>query len=402
MQYDATVIISGGGMASLALAAALGQQNIPVIIIEKSRLDKLAQEPDGRALAITPAARYFMIRLGAWQYMRPRGVIEEIRVSDNHAPRFLHFDALDNDQPMGHIIESHLVRAALTTIVKRHSSIKIIENATIEQCDFEELNHVQVRLSDGRTFTSQLVVGAEGRGSFLRNLARIKLTKFDYGQTAFVCNIHQSLPHHNIAIELFRDSGPFALLPLEDPHKGGIVFCAFNRDGQRLKAMSDTEFEAKLNHISQGIIGDIKLASDRWSFPLSWQWAHEMVKGRLALVGDAAHGMHPIAGQGINMGFRDSAELAEQIIAAHQNGDDAGGASYLSAYQKARRADNMQMMLATDALVRLFCSKLPFVSNARQFGLFMMNKLPFVKNTFVHQAMGVKSSLPGFMQPIGE
>ncbi len=212
--------------------------------------------------------------------------------------------------------------------------------------------------------------------------------------------IHQSLPHHDIAIELFRDSGPFALLPLEETHKGGIVFCAFNHDAQRLKAMDDLAFEAELNRISQGIIGDIKLASSRWSFPLTWQWAHEMIKGRLALIGDAAHGMHPIAGQGINMGFRDAATLAEQIIKAAHHGNDIGGSEYLANYQRMRRPDNLQMMLATHALVHLFTSKIPLMPTARQLGMAAMNKLPFVKNQFVRNAMGVKPSLPQLMQPL--
>ncbi len=395
---EAQVVIVGGGLAGLSLATALGQKAIETIVIEKNSLDELAREPDGRALAVTPAARYFLTRLKAWEYIDVFGKIGEIHVSDDHAPLFLHFDKIQNG-PMGHIVESFRLRRALTETARAQNAVTILDGETIDDISFNELS-VNIKLASGKMLTSRLTVGAEGRRSFLRNKANIQLTKWDYGQTAFVFNIHQSKPHNNVAIELFRPSGPFALLPLEEPHKGSIVFCAFNKDAQKLKQMSKTEFEAELMRLSQGMIGDIKVMTERWAFPLSWQWAHRMIDNRLALIGDAAHGMHPIAGQGINMGFRDAAQLAENIEEAIDKNKDAGSHFYLEKYQKARRPDNLQMMLATDALVKLFCSRLPAVPFMRQFGLGAMQKMPWFKDKFVKEAMGVKPSLPKLMQPI--
>lgn len=395
---EAQVVIAGGGLAGLSLATALGQAGIETIVIEKNRLDDLANEPDGRALAVTPAARYFLMRLGAWQHINQKGRIDEILVSDNHAPLFLNFDPLPNGEPMGNIVESFLLRRSLTKTVRAQKSVTVLEGRTISDVDYRDLT-VKLLLDDNSQITARLAVGAEGRRSPLREKARINLTKWDYGQTAFVFNIHQTKPHNNVAIELFRPSGPFALLPLEEPNKGGIVFCAFNKDAERLKAMNNLEFEAELMNLSQGLIGDITLASERWAFPLSWQWAHKMIDKRLALVGDAAHGMHPIAGQGINMGFRDSAQLAQDITRSVSENNDAGDSQCLNRYQKARRYDNMQMMLATDALVKLFCSQIPGVNMARQFGLGAMQKLPFFKGKFVKEAMGISKDLPHMMQP---
>ncbi len=397
---EAQVIIAGGGLAGLSLATALGQMNIETIVIEKNSLEDLANEPDGRALAVTPAARYFLTRLGAWEYIEVFGKIDEIHVSDDHAPLFLHFDKIKNG-PMGHIVESFRLRRSLTETARAQASVTILDEETIEDISFNELS-VHVKLASGKTLTSRLAVGAEGRRSMLRNKANIQLTKWDYGQTAFVFNIEQSKPHHNVAIELFRPSGPFALLPLEETHKGSIVFCAFNKDAEKLKQMSKTEFEAELMRLSQGMIGDIKVITERWAFPLTWQWAHKMIAHRLALIGDAAHGMHPIAGQGINMGFRDAAQLAEDIQKAVKEHKDAASPFYLEKYQKARRPDNLQMMLATDALVKLFCSRLPAIPLMRQLGLGAMQKMDWFKDKFVKEAMGVKPSLPKLMQPFDD
>ncbi len=395
---EAQVVIAGGGLAGLSLATALGKMNIETVVIEKNSLQELANEPDGRALAVTPAARYFLTRLKAWEHIDVYGKIDEIHVSDDHAPLFLHFDKIKNGS-MGHIVESFRLRRALTETARAQKSVTILDEETIEDVNFEELS-VKWQLASGKNLTSRLAVGAEGRRSSLRNKANIQLTKWDYEQTAFVFNIHQSKPHNNVAIELFRPSGPFALLPLEEAHKGSIVFCAFNKDAQTLKKMNNEEFEAHLMTISQGMIGDIKVITKRWAFPLSWQWAHRMIDNRLALIGDAAHGMHPIAGQGINMGFRDSAQLAEDIYKAIKQSKDAGHSSYLEQYQKARRYDNLQMMLATDGLVKLFCSRLPPLPFIRQLGLGAMQKMPWFKSKFVKEAMGVKTSLPKLMQPI--
>ncbi|MFV0431440.1 MAG: UbiH/UbiF/VisC/COQ6 family ubiquinone biosynthesis hydroxylase [Alphaproteobacteria bacterium] len=395
---DAQVIIAGGGLAGLSLATALGQVGIDTIVIEKNTLDNLANEPDGRALAVAGASKYFLMRLGAWQYVDRYGSIDEIHVSDNHAPLFLHFDKV-KEGPMGHIVESFLLRRSLTKAMRAQKSVTIMEGCSIKEADFRPLS-ASVTLDNGQKLTANLVVAAEGRSSPLRQKAGIRLTKWDYGQTAFVFNINHTKPHNNIAIELFRPSGPFALLPLEEPNKGSIVFCAYHREVGKLKNMSDSEFEAKLMELSQGMIGDITLNSQRWAFPLSWQWAHEMIDTRLALVADAAHGMHPIAGQGINMGFRDTAQLAQDIIKAVNEGKDIGDEATLQAYQKARRFDNLQMMLATDGLVKLFSSQFPGVGTARQLGLAAMHKLPLFKQKFVKEAMGISKDMPKMMQPL--
>lgn len=395
---EAQVVIVGGGLAGLSLATALGQMNIKTIVIEKNSLATLAKEPDGRALAVTPAARYFLTRLGAWAHIDVFGKIDEIHVSDDHAPLFLHFDKIA-DGPMGHIVESFRLRKALTQTALAQPSVTILDETDIQDVAFNQLS-VSFTLKDGQKINARLAVGAEGRRSHLRNLANIQLTKWDYGQTAFVFNIRQSKSHNNVAIELFRPSGPFALLPLEEPNKGSIVFCAFHKDAERLKKMGKSEFEAELMRISQGLIGHIEVITERWAFPLSWQWSHKMIGHRLALIGDAAHGMHPIAGQGINMGFRDAAQLAEDIQRAIQKEQDAGSRFYLEAYQKMRRPDNLQMMLATDGLVKLFCSRFPPVPFMRQLGLGAMQKMPWFKNQFVKEAMGIKASLPKLMQPM--
>ncbi|HEX7389010.1 MAG TPA: FAD-dependent monooxygenase, partial [Acidiphilium sp.] len=319
--------------------------------------------------------------------------IEQIRVSDGKpgkpaSPLFLHFDHRDvGDDPFGWIIEARSLRMAINR--RLAEADRLILRAPAEATVTRDDDRATIALAGGETFRARLVVAADGRASRLRTEARIPVTRFAYRQSAVVCAIAHEEPHRGVALEHFLPGGPFAQLPMSDAENGAhvsaIVFTDSHAVAARLGALDGARFTAEVARRLGDHLGAIRLVGKRWTYPLSALHAHRYFANRLALVGDSAHGIHPIAGQGLNLGLRDAMALARLIDTA----DDPGAPELLIRYQRERRPDNLMMLLATDGLDRLFSTDLPPVRLARDLGLAAVNRIPGLKRAFMRTAMGL-------------
>jgi 2-octaprenyl-6-methoxyphenol hydroxylase len=319
--------------------------------------------------------------------------ILEIRVSDGDMPFFLHFDHREvGDRPFGFMVENRFIRTALHRAVLRQPAITLLAPVEAEAVE-RGAAAATVRLADGRQLRTPLVIGAEGRKSPLREAAGIRLLTWDYAQTAIVCTVSHELPHDGIAKEHFLPAGPFALLPMRG-NRSSLVWTERTELAPALLALADDEFDAEIEARAGGHWGRMHCEGQRWSYPLSLQNAERYIDTRLALIGDAAHAMHPIAGQGLNLGLRDVAALAEVTVEAARLGLDHGGPAVLQRYQQWRRFDALTMLVMTDGLNRLFSTDMVPVRWARSLGLGMVNGLPALKRFFERHAAAMSGDLP--------
>jgi 2-octaprenyl-6-methoxyphenol hydroxylase len=324
------------------------------------------------------------------------GPITGIRVSDGKvgrpaSPLFLHFDAAEvGDAPFGWMVEARSLRMALNALMAELPSLHVFApaDATVQRQDAGALVQVQ----GGPQIAARLVVAAEGRRSPLREQAGIRVTHLPYHQTGIVCCIAHAVPHNGIALEHFLPGGPFAQLPMAAtpaaPNISAIVWTERTPMAERIMRLDEPAFMRELSRRMGDHLGDLRLLGRRWSYPLAAMLVHRYTDTRLALVGDAAHGIHPIAGQGLNLGFRDIGALAELVIAAVQSGEDPGGPALLRRYQAARRPDNMLMLAATDALDRLFSNDIPPIRLVRDLGIAAVHRIGPLKRMFMRRAMG--------------
>jgi 2-octaprenyl-6-methoxyphenol hydroxylase len=332
--------------------------------------------------------------------------IMDIRVSDGRvgraaAPFFLHFAQQDLDArtagPLGYIVENRVTREALHARAEALPALKLLAPASIAEMN-RDPGAVAVRLEDGRALRAQLVIAADGRRSAQRQAAGIEITEWDYPQDAIVATIHHDKPHHGVAFEHFLPAGPFALLPMTDTPEGqprsSLVWAEKRALVPTMMALSDADFSAELMRRFGGGLGFLREVGGRWSYPLSLLFAERIVDHRLALVGDAAHGIHPISGQGLNLGLRDVAALAEILVDARRLGLDLGGAEVLAAYPRWRRFDNLALMAVTDSLNRLFSNDIGPIRLARDLGLAAVDRMPPLKSFFMRHAMGLVGDLP--------
>jgi 2-octaprenyl-6-methoxyphenol hydroxylase len=309
---------------------------------------------------------------------------------------FLHFDhreAADPDEepgPFGWMVEARHLRMALNTCLNGTPNLRVFAPAQATVARAAE--SATVRLADGTEITCKLVIAAEGRQSPLREQAGILVTRMAYGQTGIVCAIAHEKPHHNTALEHFLPAGPFAQLPMcgtdQADNISAIVWTERDAEAARMIALDDATLSRQIQRRLGDHLGTVRLLGRRWSYPLTAMHAHRYFDRRLVLVGDAAHGVHPIAGQGLNLGFRDAAALADLLIDAAGRGQDLGAPDLLVRYQRARRPDNLLMLAATDALDRLFSTDFPPVRLIRDLGLGAVQRLPRLKRVFMRQAMG--------------
>jgi 2-octaprenyl-6-methoxyphenol hydroxylase len=389
------VLIVGGGMVGLTLAAALGGAGISVAVVDRSDMNAtVVPEFDGRASAIAAGSRAVLNAIGAWPAMAPHaGPILEIRVTDGASPLFLHYDSRDlGDGPLGHIVENRHIRLALLERIGALDSVRIIGGRGVISNDRDVLGATAV-LDDGTEITSQLIVAADGRNSPLRQDAGIGVTGWDYGQTGIVCTVAHERPHRGIAQERFLTPGPFAILPMTG-NRSSIVWTERTDVAKRLMALDDAAFKDELARRFGDYLGELDVVGPRFSYPLSLVHAERYIDNRLALIGDAAHGMHPIAGQGFNIGIRDVAALAEVIVDAARLGLDLGAETGLERYQRWRRFDNTVMLALTDGLNRLFSNEITPVRLARDAGLAAVNRMPGLKRVLMRHAMGRAGELP--------
>jgi 2-octaprenyl-6-methoxyphenol hydroxylase len=381
------------------LACRLAEAGLSVAVVDRAALPPMEHPAfDGRAYAIAAGSRPLLDEAGIWRELPlPSGPIEQIRVSDGKvgrpaSPLFLHFDHADlGGQPLGWMVEARSLRVALNARLN-FSGDRIAVHAPARAEVLRSAAGVQVRLDTGASFEARLVIAAEGRESPLRREAGITAARWAYRQSALVCAIAHERPHERVALEHFLPAGPFAQLPMADGEKGehlsAIVWTEHKETAPRLMALDDAAFGAELQLRLGGHLGRVRPVGRRWLYPLSAMYVHRMVAERLAVVGDAAHGIHPIAGQGLNLGLRDAIKLAGLLIEAHRAGDDLGSAALLARYERGRRLDHVSMLVATDGLDRLFSTGNPLVRLVRDVGLGGVQRMPALKRFFMSRATG--------------
>jgi 2-octaprenyl-6-methoxyphenol hydroxylase len=356
---------------------------------------------DGRAYAVAAGSRRLLEAAGLWDALpQAPGPILDIRVSDGRIGRgasslHLHFNHTeagppDDATPFGWMVEARSLRVALNSTLHTLPNLHLFApaDAVVDRRE----DQATIRVVDGPTINARLVVAAEGRNSPLREKAGIPVTRAAYGQRGIVCAIAHEKPHNGVALEHFLPSGPFAQLPMAPtegaPNISAIVWTERTATADRIAAMDDTLFTREVARRLGPQLGAIRLVGRRWTYPLSAMHAQRYTSTRLALIGDAAHGIHPIAGQGLNLGFRDILALSDLVLTALQSGQDPGRPELLSSYQRRRRPDNLAMLAATDALDRLFSTNNPVLRTARDIGIAAVDRIPSLKRAFMRAAMG--------------
>ncbi len=403
---DPDVLIVGGGLVGLTLGLALGGAGLSVAIVDRERPDAAAADAfDGRASALAWGSVRALMGIGLWDRLAPHAQpINDIRVTDGDSLLFLHYDhrqtGIVHDgtaAPLGYIVENRFTRRALYAAVRDVPSIRLIAPADVATLERQTATTV-AHLTDGTTLRAPLAVACDGRESPLRTAAGITTVRWPYPQTGIVCAIAHEHPHEGIAHERFLPAGPFAVLPLPDSpegeHRSSIVWTERSELAPAMLQLDDDAFAVEIAHRFGDGLGRIRATGRRWSYPLGLIHAQNYVAHRLALAGDAAHGIHPIAGQGLNLGLRDVAALAECIVDASRLGLDIGVGEGLAKYERWRRVDNLLLVAATDVLNRLFSNNIAPVRLARDLGLGAVEKLPPLKRLFMRHAMGLLGTLP--------
>ncbi|MBY0407735.1 MAG: UbiH/UbiF/VisC/COQ6 family ubiquinone biosynthesis hydroxylase, partial [Rickettsiales bacterium] len=381
-RYD--VIIVGGGMVGASLAIALAQAQMRVALVEKTPTpERLEPAFDGRVSAIAYGSKAMLAGIGAWPRMAPHAEpIWDIRVSDGQAPFFLHYDHAEiGREPFGYIIENRHTRIALHETAKALPTLHLHEGHGVHS--LERLpGQVRLELENGEVLEAALVIGADGKHSRMRTLLGIEATSWDYRQSAIVCTISHENPHHGLAQERFLPAGPFAVLPMQ-ANRSSLVWVEPQDRIPIYMELPESELLQEITERVGGYLGKLTLEGPRFTYPLGVLHARSYIAHRACLIGDAAHAIHPIAGQGVNMGFRDVGVLAELLTARHRLGQDLGSEDTLAHYQRWRRFDNTTMVVVTDTLNRLFGSSLLPVKLARGLGLWGVSRLPPLKRLFM-------------------
>ena len=399
-RFDIAII--GAGLAGSALAAALGGSPWRVALIEAQPLS--LQWPalgngiddfDLRVSALTAASQHFLEQLGAWRHIVAQRVssYRHMHVWDGDGTGAIHFDAAEvNRGELGHIVENNLLQTALLHSVNAHRNVQVFSSAPVEKFAHDS-NGIDITLQDGTSLHTTLLVGADGSNSRVREWAQFSMRDWDYGHTAIVATIQTERAHAQTARQIFRREGPLAFLPLQtlsgDEHFSSIVWSTLPDEAQSLMAMNDEHFMQALGRAFEFTLGEIKGTSRRVAFPLRARHVNEYVQTNIALIGDAAHTIHPLAGQGINLGFLDAQALARELLRAQQRGLSAADSDVLGRYQRERKSDNVATLAAMEGFKRLFGAQALPVRLLRNVGLKWADRSGPLKRLMIRQAMGI-------------
>ena len=396
------IVIGGGAFAGLALALALRQglgPDVPVIVADPALAMRPSRDP--RASAIVAACRRMFDAIGVWDAVAAEAqpildmVVTDSKVDDATRPTFLTFAGeVEPGEPFAHMVEN---RRLIDELVQRTEAAGIDLRATPVTTFDSRPNGVSVTLGDGSVIEAALLVAADGARSKLRERAGIATHGWDYDQSGIVVTVGHERDHEGRAEEHFLPAGPFAILPLKG-NRSSLVWTEKRRDAERIVAMPEDEFHAELERRFGLHLGEVKALDKPRAFPLGYFVARSFIGERLALIGDAAHVIHPIAGQGLNMGLKDVAALAESIVDAARLGMDFGQSDVLERYQRWRRFDTMSMGVATNVLNFMFSNDLPFVRSIRDIGLGIVDRLPPLKGAFIKQAAGLSGEVPRLLK----
>jgi 2-octaprenyl-6-methoxyphenol hydroxylase len=392
------VIILGGGLVGLTLAIALDAHGLSATVIDPANpASQLAAGFDGRASAVASAPWRMLQAIGVGARLEGLGCpIRSIRVQEGLTPEALMFDPRKEDEPLGLMFENRAVRSALRESALAAGRLDLRMPARAVEV-VRDAAGVTVTLDDGSIVKAPLLIGAEGRNSPTREAAGIQVARWRYDHTAIIATIGHALPHGNVAYEIFYPSGPFAILPMLDDaegHRSAIVWSVPSADGPATLGLPPRAFLAELDKRMGGMLGALRLLSPLSSYPLGFHHAATITAERLALVGDAAHGIHPIAGQGLNLGFRDAAALVEVLVEGARLGMDLGDAQLLARYQRWRSLDTFMVAASTDGLTRLFGMPGRTASAVRRFGLGAVQRIAPLKSFFMSEARGESGDLP--------
>ena len=389
------VVIAGGGLVGLTLGVALAGAGIETAVVDGAPPAAMRDAAfDGRVSSIALGSRRVLDGIGVWPALADDAQpILEIRVSDGDAPLFLHYDhETVGSDPLGYIVENRSIRAALLERAAALAALRHLAPASVEALK-PAAGAVQARLADGRCVRARLAVAADGANSGLRTAAGIETVRWSYEQTGIVCTVLHERPHRGIAHERFLPAGPFAILPMTGD-RSSLVWTERAALAPSLMEASSEVFARELGARFGDFLGALEPTGPRWSYPLRLAHAKRYVAPRLALAGDAAHAIHPLAGQGFNLGIRDAAVLAELVVDRARLGLDIGSDDVLTYYQRRRRFDSVLLMGVTDGLNRLFSNDNQGLRLVRDVGLAAVNEMPPVKRFFMRHAMGLAGDLP--------
>ncbi|MEM9425447.1 MAG: FAD-dependent monooxygenase [Pseudomonadota bacterium] len=398
MSYDTDILIAGGGLNGLSMALALRSAGFAVTLVDPQPVKTRANAKfDGRSYALAIASKRVLTALDIWERVADPQPILGIKVTDGRAgeapsPLMLAFDHAEIEEgPMGFMVEDRKLRPALLSGAKDAGVVQLEKDSVT--AEVADAAGTTVTLSSGKTLRARLLIACDGKKSAIAERAGIRRTGWSYGQTALVCAIQHEKPHHGIAHQYFMPSGPLAILPLTD-NRASIVWTERTDRAIAIQAMSDPAYLDELRPRFGSFLGEIGLAGDRFTYPLSLSLAARFVRERLALVGDAAHVVHPIAGQGLNAGLKDVAALAEVLTDAQRRGEDIGRADVLARYQQWRRFDTAALAVATDGFNRLFSNDNSLLRTVRDLGLAATNAVPGLRRGLIREAAGLTGDLP--------
>ncbi|MDX5496722.1 MULTISPECIES: 2-octaprenyl-6-methoxyphenyl hydroxylase [unclassified Wolbachia] len=380
MNYD--VIISGGGLLGLITAIGLSCDSVSVAVIEKNSLPRVVD--DNRAFAISQGSKKILEKLGIWQFIESEAepildicILDAVTVHYNHK--------MVGEEPMGYVINNATIWNAINNNFLNKLNIYSPHSYKTIACDS---GYVEVILDNNQELISSLLICAEGKNSKLPELFSIPTAKFDYKQSSIVFNVKHELHHQNLAVERFFPGGPFAILPIKDGYTSSIVWTEKSGISKMLMDLSEEEFIIELKKRFGSYLGKIKLEGERKLYPLSFVFAKKLYKGRVLLIGDAAHSIHPVAGQGLNLGIRDVESIIKHVVAAKASGIDVGSSYLLKKISRNRYFDNFTMALATDGLNRMFSNRIFCAKALRNLGLIAVENSNFLKKRFIRHAMG--------------